>query len=158
MALVKCPECGKEVSSLASSCPVCGAPITALLEAASKPVQLYFYRPNKWKGAALWGLVSVDGATVGKAVNGATFSIMVAPGRHQIGINTIRDVNRVRSLEVASHSQAIDIPTNARKVSVEIIPVPSLVAILGNASFKFEFGNIQINHNHRLSRWYAQGL
>lgn len=27
MALVKCPECGKEISDLASSCPYCGFPI-----------------------------------------------------------------------------------------------------------------------------------
>lgn len=27
MALIKCPECGKEISDQASSCPSCGAPI-----------------------------------------------------------------------------------------------------------------------------------
>ena len=27
MALIKCPECGKEISSLAVACPNCGAPI-----------------------------------------------------------------------------------------------------------------------------------
>ncbi len=26
MALIKCPECGKEISTLASTCPNCGAP------------------------------------------------------------------------------------------------------------------------------------
>lgn len=29
MALIKCPECGKEISSLAKSCPHCGCPIEA---------------------------------------------------------------------------------------------------------------------------------
>ena len=28
MALIKCPECGKQISSKASSCPNCGCPIT----------------------------------------------------------------------------------------------------------------------------------
>lgn len=28
MALVKCPECGKEVSNLAKACPSCGGPVT----------------------------------------------------------------------------------------------------------------------------------
>ena len=28
MALIKCPECGKEVSSGAESCPNCGHPIS----------------------------------------------------------------------------------------------------------------------------------
>ena len=27
MALIKCPECGKDVSSIAKSCPNCGCPI-----------------------------------------------------------------------------------------------------------------------------------
>lgn len=27
MALIKCPECGREVSDRAGSCPVCGYPI-----------------------------------------------------------------------------------------------------------------------------------
>jgi uncharacterized membrane protein YvbJ len=29
MAMIKCPECGKEVSSKAVSCPACGNPINA---------------------------------------------------------------------------------------------------------------------------------
>ena len=29
MALIKCPECGNEVSSIAASCPKCGYPIAS---------------------------------------------------------------------------------------------------------------------------------
>lgn len=29
MALIKCPECGKEISSSASACPNCGHPVKA---------------------------------------------------------------------------------------------------------------------------------
>lgn len=56
MALVECPECHKAVSSLATSCPVCGCPIAgnaapkvelemSLDEAKSKikSVQWYYY-------------------------------------------------------------------------------------------------------------------
>lgn len=32
MALIKCPECGKEVSSAATSCPNCGHPISGKKE------------------------------------------------------------------------------------------------------------------------------
>jgi ssDNA-binding Zn-finger/Zn-ribbon topoisomerase 1 len=35
MALVKCPECGKEVSSAATACPNCGYPMDAVRQAAS---------------------------------------------------------------------------------------------------------------------------
>ena len=44
MALVKCPECGKEVSEGAPSCPKCGCPIKAVtIEKTGK----------KWKGLIL---------------------------------------------------------------------------------------------------------
>lgn len=34
MALIKCPECGKEISDKAASCPNCGLPISARNESA----------------------------------------------------------------------------------------------------------------------------
>ena len=30
MALIKCPECGKEISDKATSCPNCGCPVSAI--------------------------------------------------------------------------------------------------------------------------------
>ena len=33
MALIKCPECGKEISNKAIACPSCGCPIASLEEA-----------------------------------------------------------------------------------------------------------------------------
>lgn len=38
MALIKCPECGKEVSSGATSCPNCGHPISPQKEISYKAV------------------------------------------------------------------------------------------------------------------------
>ena len=40
MALIKCEECGKEVSNKAASCPNCGAPISTLKETKATGVQL----------------------------------------------------------------------------------------------------------------------
>ena len=31
MALIKCPECGKEISDKASSCPNCGCPLSEMI-------------------------------------------------------------------------------------------------------------------------------
>ena len=42
MALINCPECGKQVSSAASSCPNCGFPLTGVqpvVEAVPEPVK-----------------------------------------------------------------------------------------------------------------------
>lgn len=44
MALIKCPECGKEVSSVAKNCPFCGFPVS---KAQSNIVQISIDRhPN----------------------------------------------------------------------------------------------------------------
>lgn len=37
--MVSCVECGREVSSLASSCVSCGAPLSATLESAASPAE-----------------------------------------------------------------------------------------------------------------------
>ena len=36
MALIKCPECGKEISDKASTCPSCGCPIATNEPAVEK--------------------------------------------------------------------------------------------------------------------------
>ena len=42
MALTKCPECGKDVSTAAASCPCCGHPMMA--RASATPIEA----PRKW--------------------------------------------------------------------------------------------------------------
>mgnify|MGYP001415186902 FL=1 len=62
MALIKCPECGREVSSIAKACPSCGAPIdtsircpkcgsanTSVISGASKAVSV-----------AVWGVFAAN--------------------------------------------------------------------------------------------------
>ncbi len=40
MALIKCPDCGNEVSSLAAACPRCGYPIAQIAQSNSKIVKV----------------------------------------------------------------------------------------------------------------------
>lgn len=60
MALIKCPECGKEVSTVADTCPHCGYPIKNNKQVKEKPLENY-PRPkdsswiNKWKGKVTRG-------------------------------------------------------------------------------------------------------
>ena len=49
MALIKCTECGKEVSDKAASCPNCGAPINIETTPKVKPVQGREVKPAKEK-------------------------------------------------------------------------------------------------------------
>lgn len=52
MAMINCPECGKEVSSEATACPNCGHPIAQI--SASAPIE-----PPKKKGGALKIIIGV---------------------------------------------------------------------------------------------------
>jgi len=51
MALVKCPECGTEVSSLAAACPKCAFPIASgdSGEASGPEVQTIEQTSKRWK-------------------------------------------------------------------------------------------------------------
>jgi DNA-directed RNA polymerase subunit RPC12/RpoP len=50
MALIKCPECGREISDKAAACPECAYPIKALtIEATAK----------RWKALELFGALAV---------------------------------------------------------------------------------------------------
>ena len=51
MALIKCPECGHDVSPNAVSCPFCGEPIASKQqnEAESGAETFYVQAPNRWE-------------------------------------------------------------------------------------------------------------
>ena len=58
MALVNCPECGKEISSLARACPNCGCPVEEMRSGGTVKIKM----PNVDIG--LLGLFSSRKATV----------------------------------------------------------------------------------------------
>ncbi len=56
MALVKCDECGREVSSKAATCPQCGNPIVAAVDviATGTPLTTTQSTAKKFKSHMLW--------------------------------------------------------------------------------------------------------
>ena len=48
MALITCPECGKEISSKASSCPNCGYPIAKEIQSNTELI-MQDQKQLKWK-------------------------------------------------------------------------------------------------------------
>lgn len=52
MALIKCGECGKEISDRATACPACGAPVGVPQAAAVTTTRA----GGKWEG---WGFVMI---------------------------------------------------------------------------------------------------
>lgn len=46
MALIKCPECGKEISDKATLCPNCGYPISQISEDMSGKQEMHLVEEN----------------------------------------------------------------------------------------------------------------
>ncbi len=70
MALVKCSECGKEVSDKAAACPGCGAPIAATSPAVSLNPASHAHVTRTgagWEGLGF--ILIVVGMLVGTAAN-----------------------------------------------------------------------------------------
>lgn len=76
MALIKCSECGREVSDKAESCPQCGAPIASALEAEAAGAKLRTIQQTSKKlkthiviaailfwGGLIWILLGMRSAT-----------------------------------------------------------------------------------------------
>ena len=56
MALIKCPDCGRDVSTAATACPQCGRPMAAVAAPAAQPVPA---GPEQklWHGTPSWLLL-----------------------------------------------------------------------------------------------------
>ena len=52
MALIRCPECGREISSQAPACPACGYPLQTLKTPPAAP-------PHALQSPHLWGRVAM---------------------------------------------------------------------------------------------------
>lgn len=136
MALIKCPECGKEISDKASVCPNCGTPI------ADKKVKVHFHRKKAFVGSANTGTVIVDGATVGSAANGAEFDVMLSAGSHNVVIES-----KTQGLRAAgrSNSTNINIPSDAKSVDVEIKLKNDISSFFGVGGMAIVIGEVNIH-------------
>ena len=77
MALIKCIECGKEISDKAEMCPSCGNPVQTLVQTA--PIEIE--RTNKrWKKKRLWGftLFIIGLITMTQSASLGIFIILIA--------------------------------------------------------------------------------
>ncbi len=74
MALIACPECGREVSDRAPSCPHCGVPLGAALPAAARPAFSSLGAPTivvrSGKSAGLAAVLSFLWCGLGQIYNG----------------------------------------------------------------------------------------
>ena len=135
MALIRCPECGKEISDKAAACPNCGAPI------ADKKVRVHFHRKKAFGGSSNTGTVIVDGATVGSAANGAEFDVMLSVGSHNVVIES-----KTNGLLASGRSNGttLNIPSDAKSVDVEIKLKNDVGSFFGSGGMAIVIGAVYI--------------
>lgn len=114
MALVKCPECGKDVSSNAISCPNCGSPVP------KKMVPVTIER-NKTIAMAVNCYVYLDGNMVGELKPGQSMQKQLSVGTHYITINSdVRAFGYSAADTKAASGDQFTIGENARSVTILI--------------------------------------
>jgi RNA polymerase subunit RPABC4/transcription elongation factor Spt4 len=82
MALVKCKECGKEISSNAVTCPHCGVPEPGKYG----PSLVMVHRKSSISGIALAVKIYIDDEYVGEVGIGNTITFEVIPGRRTMSL------------------------------------------------------------------------
>ena len=91
MALIKCPECGREISDKSKACIHCGYPLDYVIEekdASEKLICVHVHRVSKIGGSALTSAISVNGVQMGSVRNGGSCSFLIKPGLCMISIKT----------------------------------------------------------------------
>lgn len=81
MALIKCPECGKEISDKASSCPNCGMPLRREVRGTYDVV---ITRENQWFLINPDATITVDNVDKYKLKNGSSIKIPMPTGDHTL--------------------------------------------------------------------------
>ena len=77
MALIKCPECGREISDKAIACPNCGSPVP------QKMIPVHIERGSTIY-IAIQCVVYIDGSIVGELKSGAYLDITLPVGTHSV--------------------------------------------------------------------------
>lgn len=114
MALVKCPECGKEVSSNAAACPNCGSPIPKRMV----PVTI---ERNKTIMLAVNCYVYIDGNMMGELKPGQTMSKQLPVGTHYITVDSdVRSFGYSAADTRATNGDMFTIKESSKSVTIAI--------------------------------------
>lgn len=125
MALIACPECGRQVSHHAQACPECGYPIASdasiaiMVASATNPdkVEVEFSRPTYFH-AKMNGTVYVDEEKLGEIEACSSFRVSLLPGQHHLAIESMEHgVFRQKDCVVDSE---LNIPRGVKLVRVRL--------------------------------------
>lgn len=133
MALIKCSECGKEISDKASACPNCGMPLRPE-ERGTYDVTIT--RENQWFLINPDATITVDNSEKYKLKNGNSIKISLMTGEHtllfslgprktEVKINVTSNMNMSMNMnrlsgEINVTGCTLDLKTNTPNISVGI--------------------------------------
>ena len=97
-----CKNCGKEIPDEAKFCKFCGEATnsdevssenSAVEQNSGKTVKVIFQRKKKMMGWAIPMRVDINGNRVASLKNGESYEIDLAPGKYNVVIDTVGEVN-----------------------------------------------------------------
>ena len=128
MAMIKCSECGHEISNKAAACPFCGAPVE------KETVSVHIWRnKNLVSGKGIIGRVFIDDTCVGPAGNGVDYTVKVAPGTHQVTVES-----EVKGVRGSARSASETFVAGKRTVNIEIKTAIDLAAYIASGCDKLK--------------------
>lgn len=81
MSLISCPECGRDVSDKAASCPGCGCPLAT---ASAKTYTMTVSMATQRFLISATVSVFLDGVQIGIIGDGQSMAAQIAPGDHTL--------------------------------------------------------------------------
>lgn len=115
MALIKCPECGKEISDKAAVCPSCGYPISTITSGNLANVTVTMASQRFLVTATI--TVSVDGKDAGILGDGQGITLQVPKGEHTI---ILKGSTRKREIKIdVDGDKRVDVKWNRLTGSID---------------------------------------
>ena len=119
MALIKCPECGREISDKAFACPNCGSPVP------QKMIPVHIERGSTIY-IAVQCVVYIDGSIVGELKSGAYLDITLPVGTHSVSTeSSVRMLGMSTSATRGIRGMQFEIKSTTRSVDIRIKTKPS---------------------------------
>jgi hypothetical protein len=106
MALIKCRECGSEISDSAATCPRCG------VSAPGGTGTLTFIRPSLLNGA-IGVEIHVDGQPYGRIRPKGRVTVPITPGTHHVELVTSQGRSGVGTVAGVSGDTTVTVKLNA---------------------------------------------